>query len=292
MLVPPRDGRAIMLFLRQRNWRLKPCGTLQWHATGTRQEVIGRTRAMEQGTGTAIVLAMLRGGGSVREGQPNARTRARFQQLRCRRVHEPRPPRAPGRQVGPVVALRRSRGRRSGRGRTLARRQHQHHRRVAVRGRRRHLPLLLRPRRPGRPAGAAGPGLQAHEARDNAWSGSIGGGGVRWRWRLLRRQGRRRRGREPAGSVAEGRGEEPARGEDPALAREAAVPVEEVEQHAGRAAATVQRRLLLHYGQAAHRYSPVCQASSASVCLFFPRVRSCHLLTSRLFYRPVLRSGR
>jgi hypothetical protein len=248
---------------------------------------------MEQGTGTAIVLAMLRGGASVCEGQPNARTRARFQQLRRRRrVHEPRPPRAPGRQVGPVVALRRSRARRSGRGRTPARRQHQHHRRVAVRGRRRHLPLLLRPRRPGRPAGAAGPGLQAHEARDNAWSGSIGGGGVRRRWRLLRRQGRRRRGREPAGSVAEGRGEEPARGEDPALAREAAVPVEEVEQHAGRAAATVQRRLLLHYGQAAHRYSPVCQASSASVCLFFPRVRSCHLLTSRLFYRPVLRSGR
>jgi hypothetical protein len=153
-----------------------------------------------------------------------------------------------------VVAPRRRRGRGRGRATAAGLRQHQHDRRVGAR--RFHLPLLLRPRR-------SGPGLQAHEARDEARGGGIGRA-RRWR----RRRSGRWRAREPAwgGGGAEGRGEQAAWGEEPALAGEAAVPVEEVEEHA--AAAGERRRLLLHYGEAAAAAAAHPSASPAAKSAF------------------------
>ena len=234
------------------------------------------------------IPAVLRGRAGVREGYPGARpragARALLQQLRRRRVHDPGPPRAPRRQVGAVVAPRRRL-----RGRAPApasrRRQHQHHRGVvAVRARRLHLPLLLRPR--GRRGG--GPGLEAHEARDDARGGSIGRGGRRVERWGRRRGGRRPRAREPARGGAERGGEQPARGEEPALAREAAVPVEEVEEHAARAAAAGERRRpLLHNGEAAahpsllHNLLLVLAAANSATGL---RTKACRS-GPPLFYR-------
>lgn len=209
-----------------------------------------------------------------------------MQQLRRGRVHETGPPRAPRWQVGPVVAPRHRHGR--GRGRSIApgRRQHEHDRRVsAVRARRLHLPLLLRSRR----RGGGGPGLQAHEARDNARGGPIGRMWRRRRWR----RGSRMRAREPAwGRGAEGRREEAARGEEPALAGEAAVPVQEVEEHAARAAAAGERRrLLLHYGEAAAAAHTVSVSVPSRPPVSVPGPGRASSLGAPSFNRPVLRSG-
>ena len=79
-----------------------------------------------------------------------------------------------------------------------------------------------------------------------------------------------RRGREPARGRAERGGEEPARREEAALAGEAAVPVQEVEQHAARApaaAADERRRPLLHNGQATHPPPPSVSATLSNLLL-------------------------